>query len=1044
MKKIIEAFVRQSLFGNLLTVFVVLVGIAALFLIRREVFPNVTYDIITITTVFPGASPQEVEQLITNPIEQDLKEIDGVKRLESHSVESQSVIVLRLDPDQTTEEKAKSDVRDIVDRFKAQLPEGAEEPLVSALESKQQPIIEVSVAGDMPELELREQAKRIQDELEDIPGVARVNPVGLQDLEIRVETDLTKLRRYQLSLENVVNALRTTNVSIPGGTIEVPAGAKESERTVRTSGRFKNPEDVKNTVIRANDLGRAILVKDVAEVRYQLEKPTVLDHTDGKPSIRLTVLKKEKFDAIKVVDQVHAKMDEIADTLDKRIKVAYINDLSYLIKRRLILTSNLGVGLFLVLILLSFLLPHRTALIVSLGIPFSFFGTMILFNAYDYSINLISMIGLIIVSGMLIDDAIVVTDNCARYMEEGYSPAEAAIKGTHEVWIPVTASVMTTVVVFLPMFYMSGIFGKFVKQIPLGVVIALCISLLEAFIILPGHLAHWSKPNTRKPGDEAPKPKKGRLARIWDEVVEPTYERIVRFNIRHRYLVAVTTFLFVVGSFVIAGTAMRFVLFPADDIEIFMIRAQAPTGTSLQQTEALIKPVEDIVSALPEKDLKNFLTTVGMYWQGPETNRRGSEYAQLTVFLTPPQSRERNDKEIIEELREKIGTPPGFLRVSFERVQGGPPVGRPIDLGIRAKEYEQIVPAMKHIKDMLGGLDGVTDIQDSYIMGKEEVNIKVEPNEAAAANISVRDIGNTVRASFEGLIATSIPGLDEEIDVRVVLPKAYRTDGTTLEKLRIPNLAQNLVPLSQVSTHSTSQGLAEYEHEAFERQIEVTAAVDTEKTSATEVNNLIRAKVPEIEKMFPGVTVAFGGEDQDTAESMASLGRAFIVALLGIFLILVLTFRNLLHPFLVFLMIPLGLAAVIWAFILHGKPLTFMGMLGMIALAGVIVNNAIVLIDFVNQRRQNGADGEESIISAAKSRLRPIFLTTATTVVGLMPTTYGIGGLDPFVVYITMALAWGMVIGSTLIVLVLPSAIAIMDDIANRFDRLLGRKPATA
>ncbi len=1042
MKAAIEFFVKQSLFANLLTLFILVIGVVSLFLIRREVFPNVTYDIITVATIFPGASPQEVERLVTNPIESELREVDGIKRIESHSVDGVSRIVLWLDPDQTTEEDAKSDIRDLVDRVKPDLPEEAEEPLISSLETKQQPIIEVSVAGELPALELRQIAKRLEDEIENIHGVARVAPVGLRDLEIRVETGEEKLSRYQVSLEDVITALRLQNVSIPGGVIKPDPTSKEPERMVRTSEQFVGQEDVRETVVRANDLGTAIKVSDIANVKETLEDPKEIIHTNGNPAIRLTVLKKEKSDAIRVVDDVKALIEEIRPTLDKRVQIAYVNDTSALIRRRLnILTGNLAVGLVLVLLMLSLLLPTRIAIIVSLGIPFSFFGAMILFNTWGSSINLISLIGLIIVSGMLVDDAIVVTDNCVQKIEAGMPAQQAAILGAYELWIPVTASVMTTVVVFLPMMFMSGLFGKFVREIPTGVVLCLLISLLEAFFILPSHIAKWSKksPAKAKPGEETGAPRPGRFSRFWENKVMPSYLRAVKFNIRHRYLTLTGVVLLVIGTVMYAAFGMRFVLFPSEDIEIFMIRTQSSTGSSLEQTERLVRPIEDIVRTLPKEDLDNFITTVGVQMDGPQVSRRGSEYAQVTIFLTPPNKRDRGDAEIIEDLRKKIAKPEGLSAITFERVQGGPPVGKPVDISVRAKEYEQILPAAKAVKELLLATKGVTDIEDSYVLGKEEIRVHVDGTEAAAARLTTSQVGMAVRGSYEGIVATTLRSLDEEVDVRVSFSEDARRSAATLGTLKVPNASQNLIPLSRISELKKSQGLAEYEHEDFEREIEVRAAVDQTNITAQKANAIIKSKIPELKKQFPGVTFAFGGEDQDTQESMASLGRAFIVALLGVFLILVLSFRNLVQPILVFCTIPVGASAVIWAFALHGKPLTFMGMLGVVALAGVIVNNAIVFTDFYNVRLKGGATSDEAIMDSARTRLRPIFLTTMTTVVGLMPTTYGIGGLDRFVVYITMGLGWGMLLGSLVSVLCYPAALAVAHDISSWFARKFPR-----
>ena len=1048
MNTLIEYFGRRRLFADLLTLFVFAVGIGSLFLIRREVFPNINFDIITVATTFPGSSASETEKLITNPLEQDLKEVDGIKKVRSISTEGRSYITLFLDPDQTTEDEAKNDIQDVVDRFT--LPSGALEPVVTALNSKYTPLVEVAVSGDIPELELRKTAKYLEDQIEKVRGVARVVPAGLRDLEVRVEADPARLAQYRISLDEVVRALQIQNVSVPAGSIEPRTlSIGDNEKTVRTVGDFKGVEDVKKTVVRANELGNPIRVMDVAKVFESLEKPTVLSRPVGQPGLSLTILKKEKGDAIRVVQGIRARLKELEPTLDKRIQVTFINDFSLIIERRIsVLSGNLLLGLVLVMGLLALILPFRVAVLVSLGIPFSFLGTMILFNQWGYSINLISLLGLIIVSGMLVDDAIVVTDNAVRLMEEGMDPEEAAIKGTQQVWAPVFASVMTTILAFAPMLFMSGIFGKFIGEIPLGVIVALGVSLFEAYFILPGHIASYIRVHRAQPGEK--RVAKNPLQRflwwtehVWDEKVTPAYTSLLEKVLKRRYWVAAGSLLFLVISVALPVSGkMKFILFPPDGVEIFFVRMQAPNGTSLRQTEELVKPIERIVSGLPKNELDNTLTKIGLVQNDPNDpeTKRGSEYAQIQVFLTPEANRTRLAADIIEDVRAKIGTPPGFIRVTYDRARPGPPVGKPESLSVRGKSYEEIMPAVEELKRIVAGFKGVNDIQDSYVLGKQELKVNVNSAEASAAGLSVAQIGQTVRAAFDGLIATTIRGLDEEVDVRVSLPESSRKSAETLSAVQIPNPRGNLIPLSRVASISQTQSLAYYEHEGNEREIRVTADINTDLNSPLAVNAELKEILPEVSKKFPGVSVFFGGEDEDTRESFASLGRAFVVAILGIFLTLVFTFGRLGQSLLILLTIPLGIISVIWTLFLHGRPLSFLAMLGIIALGGVIVNNAIILIDFVNVNRAAGQDRWQSILGAAKMRIRPIFLTTATTVAGLLPTAYGIGGIDQFVIPIALALGWGLAVGSLLTAFIFPSAIAILDDIVEKRQELRNRK----
>ncbi|MBX9768143.1 MAG: efflux RND transporter permease subunit, partial [Bdellovibrionales bacterium] len=676
-----------------------------------------------------------------------------------------------LDPDRISAEKGKSNIQDVVDRLTG-LPEASKKPIVTALESKQAPIIEVSVAGNIDELELRKAARFLESELEAVPGVARIAFRGLKKLEYHVEADLRKLSRYRLSLDDLAMALRSQNVMIPGGVIEV-RDSEGKEKIVRTKGDFETLEDVQKTVVRANDLGEAIRVRDVARVFETQERASVLSRTNGLPAIVLTVLQKERTDAIDVVDGVKKRLEEIKPQINSAVKVNLINDFSDFIRRRLsIVTGNLLLGLLFVLLLLPLMIPWRFSLIVALGEPFAFLGTILLLYYTDHSINLISMVGLIIVSGILVDDSIVVTENAVRMVGEGKTPREAAIQGTMQIMAPVTASVLTTTMAFLPMAFMSGIFGKFVREIPIAVLAALGVSLFETFFILPAHVAHWIKPKSFIPAATAKKSVFSGLAKfaertqnLWDKTVTPKYLSWLQWSIDRKYKMMTGLLLFFVLSIAVGVKVMKFVLFPPDGIEIFYIQTEAPIGTSLENHAAIVREIEQKVSELPASELLDHTTTVGLVQQDPNdpNTQRGAEFAQVMVLLTPESARNRKAEEIIEDMRGKIGTPRGLDRVAMTRVNSGPPVGKAISIGVRGKEYKDIMVAVSEIEKYLSTMTGVFDVRNTYRMGKEEVRIQVNGAEAAAAGLSVAQIGTSVRAAFEGNVATSIRKLDEEI-----------------------------------------------------------------------------------------------------------------------------------------------------------------------------------------------------------------------------------------------------------------------------------------
>ena len=913
----------------------------------------------------------------------------------------------------------------MIDRFK-DLPDEAEDPVISKLETKIFPIVEVTVSGAKDSLSLKKAARYVEEEIEKIKGVARVDLLGERKYEIRVEVSAKKLENYQLSLTEVVAALKEQNISIPGGRFTRIDEGIEKDVIVRTEGQFQSIDDVKETVIRSNDISHPIFLKDVARISMNLKEEQIAHRVNGKDSIRLVVLKKEKADAIKVVDTLKKRIKEgFKSDKVKNVEFEMVNDLSFLIRRRLgILSNNLFVGLVLVILVLSLFLPFRVSLVTAIGIPFSFLGTMIFFQNQSVSLNLITMMGLIIVIGMLVDDAVVITENAIREMENGENPKEAAIKGTRNIWPAVFASVMTTILAFFPMTIMSGIFGKFIKFIPLGVICALVVSLLECYFILPYHIGRWVKVK------HIQGPKKGLKARFnifWQKILK-IYSHFLSQVVRFRYGALIVFFVFIGFSLFWTLNSMKVILFPPKGIDQFLIKAKAPIGTSLEQTMELMKPIEKTVSEFPSKEVKNYVTSVGEFRQRPdEPGERGSHYAQIMIYLTPESQRDRTADEIIKTMKNSSKDTEN-LEIFFERLNPGPPVGKPISIGVQGENYEQIMSLVKEIITDIKKIKGTRDLTHNFSEGKDQVVVKVNPKEAKSVGLSPATVGVTVMSAFKGFVATSIRNLDDETDIRVSLPEEEKK-GKGLGDLKILNSSRKLVSLKSIAALKPEKDIEFYFHVNNRRQVTINGDVDTNFVSATEVNNKIRNQQKKYLSKYPDLSLNFSGEDEDTKESLQSLRRAFILALILIYFLLILTFQSFIWPLIIVLAIPIGAVSVIWALFIHGQPLSFMGMLGVVALAGVIVNNAIVFVDFVMKERKEGMDKNKSICRAGEKRLRPIVLTTLTTVCGILPTAYGLGGLDPFIVPIALGLGWGMLIGSVISSLFLPAFIAIFDDI---------------
>lgn len=1048
MRSIIAFFYRQHLFGNLITVLLFLVGIYSVFAIRKDLFPKVEFDITVITAIFPGASPEQVEKLIVNPIEQSLKEVDGLKKVQSQAIDSRAVITVTLDPDARNPEKTNDDIQRAVDKIE-DYPEDAEKPIVLAVESSQTPVIELSITSEvLSELELREYTKYIADQLSLVNGVAKVTKNAWRRRELQILVDQSRLAQRDISLSQVIDSIRSQNLQMPAGDMTLTSGR---EKAVKTDGEFRGVEDLMSLSVKANFDGGGTKLSDIASVKEGLEKPTNLTRTNGIEAFKLTILKKEKADALKTVEKVRARVAELERSAPVGVKMVFVNNFTYYLKNRIsTLSGNMIMGICLVFMILALFFPWKVASVVAIGIPFSMLSAIILIQYFGLSINLISLIGLIIVSGMLVDDIVVVVENVYRRLERGENSEAAIIDGTTEMIPAVTASVLTTVAAFGPMLFMTGIFGKFVFQIPLLVILPLMISLFEAFLIAPGHLRSFlgaSLDSVYQKSKEQVKETKSRAKELkvhWYDRILPHYRKFIALLIERRYVTISAFFVFFVITAVISSQ-MRFILFPPDGIYTFFVRVDGEPGATLEEMSDLLKPIEEEIRKLPADELADYTTQIGIQQNDPNDplTKRASHYAQIRVNLTPEQERTRTVKEVVDDLRERTKTPVGVKKLNFQIAQGGPPQGRPISINIYGEDFKILRALGTDVKKVLSEVPGVQDIEDSEVIGKREVTVRPDRQKISQVNLTVQEIATTVRAAFAGVVASSSRTLDEEIDLRVQLKPVRAESAVQLESIQIGNREGKLIPLNKIAEFTEEDSRLLIQHEKYKRIFNVSAQVDLNTTTALKATKEAQEKLKELLKDHPQYEISFGGENEDTAESFQSLGRAFIGAFLLIFMILVLTFQSFLQPILVLFALPFGFIGTIYALLLHGRPLSFMSMLGIIALAGVIVNNTIVYIDYFNQRRREGWALKEALLDAAVTRLRPIVLTSLTTVLGLLPTAYGIGGSDGFVQALALALGWGLLIGSVLTVLLFPAVLHIVEDIQVKAASLLKQKAGT-
>ncbi len=1028
--KFAEFSIKNSLFVNLISLFVIVAGLFAMFNLRRDAFPNVSFDQVTVQTIYPGAPAEDVEKLITIPIEKELKAVGGIKEINSSSEEGLSVISLTIMPDEKDKKKAVDDIRRAVDRV-SDLPKEVEDPLVFEITTKDMPILEISLSGPQSEGEMRQFAESLEDQILDIEGVASVRRFGWRDREFWVEIDPQKISEYHVAIDEVREALRLRNVTVPGGQIRT----SDLEFNVRTTGEFTTPQEVEEVVVRSNDAGNFLKIKDIARVVDTFEDETRIAKVNGERATAMVVVKREQADAITVTDQVKKVVGEFKASLPQGAKLKIANDFSYYIKRRLgVLQSNGIQGFILVLLILFIFMEPIPAIATALGVPFALLATFAFMHFFGLTINLITMLGLIIVLGMLVDDGIVASENIYRHIEMGMKPKEAAIKGASEVMSPILGSIITTWAAFFPLLFMTDLIGKFIYSIPIVVIAALAASLFESFIVLPAHIADWTKGIKADASGHIPT----RKDKPWFKKMVNFYSRILNFTLDHRYWVVLGLIIAFIGSILLATFHMKIILFTGEGIEEFYIRAEAQQGTPLEKMDELIAPVEKLVSSIPADELDTYRTFLGSIEEehGFDSNaRRGTHLGQVTVFLTPMQHRKRTPEEIMDELRPKLEQISGFEKLYFFKPKEGPPVGRPISIAVRGEEYDVLQKIADKYVAFLNTTPGVSDITTNYEFGKRQLRVMIDEQKARAYYLSINQIASTVHDAIKGGAATAIKPLraDKEIDVLVRFPQKDRDDLSVFEKIYIANQFGNLVPLLSVARIEEVKGAFQINHLDGKRVVVVSAEVDNKSATSFSVNKLLQKRFAPAVKEFPGYSVRYLGEFEEQQRTLKNILVSFILVLFFIFVILAREFKSLIQPFLIMLTIPFGFMGVIYTFFLHGRPLSFFAFLGMVGLAGVVVNASIVLIDFINSLRRQGAALRDSLVEAGKIRLRPILMTSLTTIGGLVSVAYGIGGGDPFLKPMALAIIWGLAFSTILTLIAIPCIYAIFDDLSQKF-----------
>lgn len=1009
--------VKNPVFVTMVMIALVIGGLIAFSRMPMELNPQINFNWVFITVVYPGAAPSETEALIVDPIEAEIQDVDDIDEIQSNAGEGFGFILVQFEDISDSEFRERmNDLKAEVD--KVTLPDEAEDPVFESFGSSDfLPIITINMAYTIPEDNAQAIAEDFEDDLNDIPGVGKVQVSGLAKREIWIEMNPEKMNSYGVTFEQVVMALKMRNLNVPGGTISFG----KSEYLIRSLGEYQSVDEIANTVVRTSPRGDFIKIKDVAKVNDTREEMPILSRMNGKTSITFSMSKNSDANSIDVIDRIKALVREYEQRIPDGVTLSESNDNSVYIMRVInILGGNALFGMALVIVLLYFFMGKWNAILAAIGIPLSFLITFIFMYMNGSTLNGNTLFALVMVVGIIVDDAIVILENCHRYRMMGYSAHDAAISGTNEVIAPVFSSIITNIAAFIPLMLLPGLMGKFMRLIPIVYTLALLASMLEAFFLLPSHYADWTRKSRAHLRGE-PKLLK------W---LRPAYGRLLVKTLRRRYIILPLLVVILFISFALIPL-IGVEMFAEEDFDQFRVLIKMPEGTSLQESDRIVRKFEAVAEEMPKSAVQDYIVNVGLM-QGNNEWKTSKSVAQILFQLYPIEERDLSTPELIAMMREKIKHISGPTFVQFEMMSGGPPVGKSIAVKVQGRYLEDIKKASLALQDSLRGMKGAYDIGDDYPPGKQEIRIAVDEEKAALQGFTAQYVAMNVRYAFDGADATELREGDEEIDVIVKYDVKNRSSINDVLNLRLTNPLGQTVPLSDIVKFEIRQGYDQINRFDQKRTIMVTGEIDKEQISLDQINNQLAQIFPKMEKQFPGVSFEIGGQFEEFMNVFQDISALFAIGILLIFLILATQFKSYIQPLIIMTTVPFSFIGAMLGLIISGNPFSIVSLFGFTALAGIVVNDAIVMINFINKYRGESGLTKfriwRSIIDSGMLRLRPIILTSITTIGGLMPMAFGIGGMSQMWSPLANVIVWGLLISTMLTLFVIPSFVAIVDD----------------
>lgn len=1030
MKNLSSFFIVNPKLTAVLTMFLILFGFMGIKKMNAESYPSVDFATAIIETDYFGASPEDIEIKITKPIEDEIRGVSGLKDVRSVSQAGKSRIIVRVDMDnpKVIVKDVMSELQRSIDRAKNLPTDLKDKPKFTEIKSEEFAALEIAVVGDNTGRFRDLVADRLKEDIEDDKNVKAVILDGYREREFEIELSQKKLDLHHIGVSEVMQKIGLRNINIPGGEIE----DTQFQKLVKIDGKVKNVEELKNLPIRSNFQGQMIYLKDVATVKDGEQKPRILARYKGQDATLLTVQKKGGADTLKLVNNIRPILERYEVQNKGKIKFQIFNDEGVRVQAKLdTLSSNAISGLVVVIAVLLFFMPGRIGLMVAISLPVSLLATLGIMPSLGMTLNSITILALIIAMGMLVDNSVVISEEWIRRRQLGQNSLNAAVDTVTTMWIPITATAFTTIAAFLPMLVTTGIMGRFISAIPIVVTIALLFCLLECFLFLPMRLHLVGENLKLKDVNEQES--------HWFEKISSRFEKLMEKLVDHRYLTALGITGIVVLSFVIIGVFSKFMLFPPEQTEIYLARIEMSSNTKISKTHELTQKVQqEIEKVLGDKILKHSVAMAGTS-QAVLTDikgQRGDNVGLIKIFMTDFAKNNLPHTEVLEKLRTiKI---PEIKTLTFEAQVNGPPVGSPVSVTFRSNNAESLDNLIQKISIDLGKHNGVYDIKVDDVFGPDEINVNLFYEKIDQLGLSAQSIGNTVRTALSGAFVSDVTLNNKDVELKVKFGDVSKENIQDLNQMKIMDQRGNLVPLSLLAKSVESKGTAQVKRFDYKRARTLLAEVDTQITTSVLANKVVIDAYAKYQIDHPEVSMVLGGEQESTNESMASLGNALVLALIGIYAIMVYIFRSYLAPGLIMTTIPLGLLGVSLSFWAHGRPVSFLAMIGVIGLAGIIVNNGIILIDFINQMKDEGKMSlRDILIKAPTIRLKPVMATSLTTMGGLFPTAYGLGGADSMLIPMTLAMAWGLTTGTILTLMWIPAGFGIIED----FGKLINKIP---